>query len=144
MRFELACIAGLGLAVGPLAFAGEMAQSEALGRDLYALHCASCHGANLEGQPEWMRRLPSGRLPAPPHDASGHTWHHPDGVLFRIVKEGTAAVVGQGYESDMPAFAGILSDQQIRDVLAFIKSTWSECERAFQAGASRWEAEGGR
>ena len=51
MRFKLACIAGLGLAVGPLAFAGEMAQSEALGRDLYALHCASCHGANLEGQP---------------------------------------------------------------------------------------------
>ena len=88
MRFELACIAGLGLAVGPLAFAGEMAQSEALGRDLYALHCASCHGANIEGQPVWMRRLPSGRLPAPPHDASGHTWHHPDGVLFRIVKEG--------------------------------------------------------
>ena len=75
-----------------------------------------------------------GAAPAPPHDASGHTWHHPDGVLFRIVKEGTAAVVGQGYESDMPAFAGILSDQQIRDVLAFIKSTWSERERAFQAG----------
>ena len=46
-----------------------------------------------------MRRLPSGRVPAPPHDASGHTWHHPDGVLFRIVKEGTAAVVGQGYEA---------------------------------------------
>ncbi len=73
-----------------------------------------------------------------------HSWHHPDGVLFRIVREGTPAVVGQGYESDMPAFAGILSDQQIRDVLAFIKSTWSERERAFQAGASRWEAEGGR
>jgi hypothetical protein len=44
-----------------------------------------------------MRRLPSGRLPAPLHDASGH----PDGVLFRIVKEGTAEVVGQGYESDI-------------------------------------------
>ena len=48
-----------------------------------------------------MRRLPSGRLPAPLHDASGH----PDGVLFRIVKVGTAEVVGQGYESDMPAAA---------------------------------------
>ena len=48
-----------------------------------------------------MRRLPSGRLPAPLHDALGH----PDGVLFRIVKEGTAEVVGQGYESDMPAAA---------------------------------------
>ena len=141
MRLELACIVGLGLAIGPLALAGEMTTSEALGRDLYALHCASCHGASLEGQPDWMRRLPSGRLPAPPHDASGHTWHHPDGVLFRIVKEGTAAVVGQGYESDMPAFAGVLSDQQIHDVVAFIKSTWPKRERSYQAEASRWEAE---
>jgi hypothetical protein len=86
----------------------------------------------------------SGRLPAPPHDASGHTWHHPDGVLFRIVKEGTAAVVGQGYESDMPAFAGVLSDQQIHDVLAFIKSTWPKRELSYQAEASRWEAEEAR
>ena len=61
-------------------------------------------------------------------------------MLFRIVKEGTAAVVGQGYESDMPAFAGVLSDQHIDDVLAFIKSTWPR-ERSYQAEASRWEAE---
>jgi mono/diheme cytochrome c family protein len=144
MRLDLACVAALSLAIGPLALAGEVTKPEALGRDLYARQCASCHGASLEGQPDWMRRLPSGRLPAPPHDASGHTWHHPDGVLFRIVKEGTAAVVGQGYESDMPAFAGVLSDQQIRGVLAFIKSTWPERERAYQAEASRWEAEEAR
>jgi len=142
MRFKLACIAGLGLAVGPLAFAGEMAQSEALGRDLYALHCASCHGANLEGQPNGCgacHRGGSRRRRTTRPGTPGIIR-----MLFRIVKEGTAAVVGQGYESEMPAFAGILSDQQIRDVLAFIKSTWSERERAFQAGASRWEAEGGR
>ena len=82
----------------------------ALGRGLYAMHCASCHGANLEGQPNWKRALPSGRLPAPPHDLSGHTWHHADGVLFRITKEGVASVAGGGYQSDMPAFADVLSD----------------------------------
>jgi hypothetical protein len=74
----------------------------ALGRAVYDAHCAACHGAELEGQPDWRTPLPSGRLPAPPHDASGHTWHHPDAVLFRIVRDGAAAVVGGGYESDMP------------------------------------------
>ena len=66
------------------------------GRQIYAGQCASCHGVGLEGQPDWRSPLPSGRLPAPPHDANGHTWHHPDDVLFRIVKEGTAAIVGGG------------------------------------------------
>ncbi|SHI35515.1 c-type cytochrome [Wenxinia saemankumensis] len=102
------------------------------GRALYEAHCASCHGAQLEGQPDWRRPLPSGRLPAPPHDACGHTWHHPDRILFRIVREGTAAIVGGGYESDMPGFGGILSDAEIEAVLAYIKSTWPERERAHQ------------
>jgi mono/diheme cytochrome c family protein len=113
----------------------------ARGETLYAERCASCHGARLEGQPNWQSPLPSGRLPAPPHDASGHTWHHPDGVLFRITREGTAAVVGGGYESDMPGFAGILGDEDIRAILAFIKSKWPERERAYQAQMSRRERE---
>src|SRR5205807_2276140 len=44
----------------------------ARGKAIYAEHCAACHGANLEGQANWRSRLPNGRLPAPPHDASGH------------------------------------------------------------------------
>jgi mono/diheme cytochrome c family protein len=111
------------------------------GRAVYAANCVSCHGAKLEGQPEWKSRLPSGRLPAPPHDASGHTWHHPDTVLFRITREGSAAVVGGGYESDMPGFAGALTDDDIRAVLDFIKSTWPERERQYQAEMSRRERE---
>ncbi|MCL4674859.1 MAG: c-type cytochrome, partial [Pararhodobacter sp.] len=99
------------------------------GHALYEVHCAACHGAELEGQPDWKTPLPSGRLPAPPHDASGHTWHHPDDVLFRIVKDGTAAIVGGGYESDMPGFADVLSDAEARAVLTYIKSTWPERER---------------
>lgn len=107
------------------------------GRQVYADQCASCHGANLEGQPDWRSPLPSGRLPAPPHDESGHTWHHADEVLFRIVKEGTAAIVGGSYESDMPGFADSLNDAEIRAVLAFIKSTWPERERGYQEEVSR-------
>lgn len=52
------------------------------GRKLYDQACASCHGAMLEGQPNWRQRKADGRLPAPPHDPSGHTWHHPDAVLL--------------------------------------------------------------
>lgn len=103
-----------------------------LGQEVYAANCASCHGANLEGQPDWRRRNENGRMPAPPHDASGHTWHHADRPLFTITKLGVGAVV-PGYESDMPAFEGILSDDEIMAVLAWIKSTWPERERGFQA-----------
>jgi len=97
----------------------------ALGEKLYGQHCASCHGANLEGQPEWQKRLPNGRFPAPPHDASGHTWHHPGEVLFGITKHGLVPPYAPaGYESDMPPFGGKLSDQEIRAVLAYIQSRW--------------------
>lgn len=102
----------------------------ALGERIYARDCASCHGANLEGQPDWQRRLPNGRLPAPPHDATGHTWHHPDDVLFHLTKDGPAAMAGGGYESDMPAYADTLSDAEIIAVLSYIKSTWPEEIRA--------------
>ena len=108
----------------------------AQGRQIYVDQCAACHGANLAGQADWRTPLASGRLPAPPHDESGHTWHHPDEVLFRIVKEGTAAVVGGGYESDMPGFADVLSDAEIRAVLDYIKSTWPERERSYQSELS--------
>jgi mono/diheme cytochrome c family protein len=97
----------------------------ALGASVYAQHCAACHGAKLEGQPEWRKRMPNGRFPAPPHDESGHTWHHPDEVLFGITKHGLVPPYAPaGYQSDMPAFAGKLSDDEIRAVLAYISARW--------------------
>lgn len=151
MRKELRNILWPGLLVGGLVmavFAGRhyaqtasnaASSAEVIeqGRQIYADQCASCHGAQLEGQPDWKTPLPSGRLPAPPHDAGGHTWHHPDDILFRIVMEGTAAIVGGGYESDMPGFADLLSDAEIRAVLAYIKSTWPERERTYQENVSQ-------
>lgn len=95
----------------------------ARGQQLYTLHCASCHGAGLEGQPNWRQRRPDGRLPAPPHDTRGHTWHHSDSQVFELTKRGPAGLV-PGYTSDMPAFADVLDDDEIRAVLLFIKSTW--------------------
>lgn len=102
------------------------------GRRLYRDACASCHGSSLEGQAAWQKRLPNGRLPAPPHDASGHTWHHPDEVLFQITKHGPKAYQA-GYQTDMPSFAERLTDAEIAAVLAFIKSTWPADVRTRQA-----------
>lgn len=97
-----------------------------LGRVTYMENCASCHGDNLQGQPNWRERKEDGRMPAPPHDETGHTWHHPDDILFGITKKGIAAYVPKNYKSDMPVFGGILSDEEIWATLAYIQSRWPE------------------
>jgi mono/diheme cytochrome c family protein len=103
----------------------EDLQLVALGEPIYRFNCAACHGAQLEGQPNWRERKPDGKLPAPPHDETGHTWHHADDQLFRLTKIGVKPPLApEGYQSDMPAFDGVLADAQIWAVLAFIKSKW--------------------
>ena len=110
------------------------ANQVASGKALYERHCAACHGAELQGQPDWRTRLPSGRMPAPPHDDSGHTWHHADDILFGITKTGFAPPYAPAeYQSDMPAFGSTLTDREIWDVLAYIKSRWSPRAREAQA-----------
>lgn len=106
----------------------EDGRQVALGKAVYERHCAACHGAKLEGQPNWRERLPSGRMPAPPHDASGHTWHHQDSVLFGITKHGLVPgkYAPPRYQSDMPPFGAALSDAEIHAVLAYIKSSWPQ------------------
>lgn len=104
----------------------------ARGQRLYSENCASCHGADLQGQPDWQTPLDNGRYRAPPHDETGHSWHHADALLTQIIRDGPAAVVGNGHESDMPGFGDIMGDDGIAAVLAYIKSTWPERERAFQ------------
>ena len=100
-------------------------QVTALGATIYQARCAACHGVHLEGQPNWRVRDATGRLPAPPHDASGHTWHHPDAVLFTITKDGVAKAANlKDYDTAMPAFGGVLSDAEIVAVLSWIKSQW--------------------
>jgi len=108
----------------PVSLVPDDAQLVALGERLYKTDCASCHGNNLEGQPNWKKRNPDGLMPAPPHDETGHTWHHADTVLFKLTKFGPAKLIGADYKSDMPAFKETLSDHEIIAVLSYIKSTW--------------------
>ncbi|PCJ93343.1 MAG: cytochrome C [Hyphomicrobiales bacterium] len=95
------------------------------GAVIYAEYCASCHGADLEGQPNWQSPDADGKMPAPPHDQRGHTWHHSDEVLFGVTKLGTAAYLKlEGFESAMPMFEAVLKDEEIIAVLSYIKAQW--------------------
>ena len=108
------------------------------GQSLYAEHCASCHGANLEGQPDWRMPNENGVLPAPPHDETGHTWHHDNQLLFEYTQLGGEAALAArgvtGFASGMPEFGGALTDDDIWDILAYVRSTWPERVQEIQAG----------
>jgi mono/diheme cytochrome c family protein len=127
----LLALAGCSREPEPLRLRPDDQAVVAAGQRVYAMHCAACHGAKLEGQPNWREHDASGRLPAPPHDPSGHTWHHPEEVLFRITKFGVAKAANlPGHDSAMPAYEGVLSDADIVAVLSFIKAGWpSEIRR---------------
>ena len=124
--------------------APALAQSQAMpdnadperGGALYATTCASCHGDKLQGQPDWQSAKADGTLPAPPHDDTGHSWHHGDDLLFNYTKlGGQAALAARGvtnFTSGMPAFDETLSDAEIWDILAYIKSTWPRRVRQIQ------------
>ncbi|MDJ0825278.1 MAG: c-type cytochrome [Rhodobacter sp.] len=107
------------------------------GEALYAEQCAACHGAKLEGQPDWRTAGEDGVLPAPPHDETGHTWHHDNKLLFDYTKlggEGALEARGiTGFKSGMPAFDGVIADEEIWNILAFIRSTWPDRVKEIQA-----------
>jgi mono/diheme cytochrome c family protein len=103
---------------------GDDSRAVDAGANLYMLNCAVCHGRRLQGQALWqlLDRYAGQRAPA--HDASGHTWQHSDEALFLKTKMGRFPDEPGHRRSSMPAFAGKLSDRQILDVIAFIKSRW--------------------
>ncbi|HSM43244.1 MAG TPA: cytochrome c [Afifellaceae bacterium] len=99
----------------------------AKGALIYSENCAACHGAELEGEPDWRTPDKDGLMPAPPHDQSGHTWHHSEKLLFELTKFGIARTAGlKDYKTRMPAYEDLLSDDEILAVLSYIKSRWPE------------------
>ena len=132
-------LAVLALLLPAAAEAGHELENRDLrnGQVLYKEHCASCHGAELEGQPNWRRIGEDGLLPAPPHDRTGHTWHHDNRLLFDYTKLGGKALMEArgiaGFKSGMEGFGDALADDEIWDILAFIRSTWPERIKRIQA-----------
>ena len=95
------------------------------GASLYNQFCLSCHGGGTGGK---ITDIP------PPHNANGHTWHHPDRQLTDIILNGLSASVDP---QKMPAFKDKLSQQDVEEVLAYIKTWWTDKQREFQAAATK-------
>ena len=102
------------------------------GRRVYQEHCASCHGSRGEGQATWERPNAQGELPAPPHNAKGHTWKHSDAMLYRMVSEGWRDPFNKTRHLTMPAFRDQLSPDEIRNVITYLKTLWTSEQRQFQ------------
>lgn len=137
----------IGKRLGPVAVAlmagGGFAQAQTVppeqGRALYLDHCAVCHGVDLEGQPDWRSPDDNGMFPAPPHDVTGHTWHHDDAMLIDYITRGGQAVLddmGVAFTSGMPGFGEVLDAPEIAAILDYIKSTWPDHIRDQQAQRS--------
>ena len=103
-----------------------------IGKQIYQTNCATCHGVNAEGAPNWATPGPDGLYPAPPHDNSGHTWHHSDRVLYETIANGMGDPLRPGSPLRMPAWGGKLNDTEIHVVITYFKSRWSDENRRWQ------------
>lgn len=103
-----------------------------LGQTVYNTQCASCHGVNGEGQFPDAPLEPdiTGRYGAPPHDDTGHTWHHDDDLIIRIIREGGMGDPANFYV--MPALGSALSEDEIEAVIAYIKTMWTPEQQVMQ------------
>ena len=72
------------------------------GQRQYNMHCAACHGPRGEGV-----------NPDAPKFRMGERLDQPDLVLMQSVRTG---------KKTMPPFFGVLQDQQILDVLAYVRT----------------------
>lgn len=91
------------------------------GRQLFVANCSECHGNSAEGAPNWKQPDANGQYPAPPLNGSGHAWHHPMRALANTIKYGTESMGGH-----MPAWKNKLSEQEIKDVIAWFQSKWPD------------------
>ena len=138
VRSAIICMLALALSACRLPKSGSnLGEATAIGKALYEQHCASCHGLEGEGQPDWKVPGPNGVYPAPPHTADGHTWHHADQLLLQIMANG-----GSRPNSSMPGFREQLTATEMAAILAYIKTFWGEQELEFQQQMTEQHIEG--
>jgi len=109
----------------------------AQGRQIYEQYCAACHGGQGEGATAWKKPDEKGEIPPPPHDETGHTWRHNDGMLFKMIAEGWRHPFNKSDRLTMPAFGESLTDQEIGAVIEYLKTLWTDEQREYQATESQ-------
>ncbi len=108
-----------------VAGAGGGAGNLAAGGTVYSANCAGCHGAAGAGQPGVFPPLAGNAYVTGDPKAVIHTLNY---GLNGAIKVGTASYNGQ-----MPAWKGNLTDQQIADVITYIRGSWSNKAGAVKA-----------
>ena len=126
-------IAALAVVVACSSSSGEKAVSSVpvprTGQEIFASTCAACHGASGQGRHNWHIANDDGTLPPPPLNGDGHTWHHSDGYLYRVVSQGgkiNEDPLLPSFKSAMPAFGDQVSHEEIIAVIEYIKSLWGD------------------
>ena len=113
------------------------------GQAIFTSTCATCHGISGEGQPNWHITKADGTLPPPPLNGDGHTWHHGDGFLYKVVRDGGKWIESPSlphFKSGMPAFGEQLSHDEIVAVIAYVKSLWGD-KTGRGMSIREWQAE---
>jgi mono/diheme cytochrome c family protein len=97
-------------------------KSVARGRQTYDSHCVACHKRDGVGEPTvpWSIRR-TDFIEAMPLDETSHAWHHGDEQLIGMILDGTARS-----RTRMPVWRNILSEQDAADLVAYLKSLWSD------------------
>ncbi len=72
------------------------------GRDVYELHCQTCHG--MDGQ---------AIEPGVPDFSRGESLYVPDVELVQLLRDG---------DGHLPSYRGLLDDDELRDVIAYIRT----------------------
>ncbi len=110
------------------------------GQASYNLRCAHCHGYAGEGelQVSAVDTLALGMKVVPPHDSTGHTWMHPEQLLVQLIQQGAPNPL---YRFQMPAYSEVMTDEEIRQVLAYIRLWWTDAQREHHAAITEARAE---
>ncbi|GKS65361.1 cytochrome c [Nitrospira sp.] len=94
-------------AIGAQTEADARAGDDVSGKIIFARHCAGCHGPQGVGDGYMMLG------PDPANLTSPSTTHKSDAILLRTIHEG---------KPNMPSWKSLLSEEQSRAVLAYIRT----------------------
>lgn len=97
-----------------LLLANVSAYAAGTGRELYEAACASCHGRDGRGAPEGTAI----KAPLPNFTDCSIVTAEPTGNWVALTARGGPTL---GLSSQMPGFADSLSEQQIREVIAYLR-----------------------
>ncbi len=126
-RLFLCCILGVGftwVVTAAVAETGMRGSPVAIARGaaLYEAHCLRCHRRGGVGEPKvpWSIRRPD-LIEAMPLNESSHAWHHSDEQLVSMILDGTPRS-----RTRMPAFRGVLTEEDAADLVGYLKTFWSD------------------